>query len=117
MVLSLTFEHFGDPRHGIVADQDRRDEGHVSPHEKTEEQSTGTLNKVQPRRPMTFSRPLIQSNSGNDIHIAIHDIAPLQDVILLKKPMNASILRLCSGQARLSRNGKSPMISPLLRSS
>jgi hypothetical protein len=48
----------------------------VSPHKKTKEQSSGALGPVQSRRPVTFSRPPIQSNPGNDIDFVIHDIAP-----------------------------------------
>jgi hypothetical protein len=67
----LPLEHFGHPPHGIVANQDRRHECHVSPHEKAEEQSTRALNEVELRGPVTFSRPLIQSNPGDDIEFGL----------------------------------------------
>ena len=60
----LALEHFRDPPHRVVADQDRRDERHVSPHKQPEEQSTGALDEIQPRGPVTFARPLIQSYPG-----------------------------------------------------
>src|SRR5262245_40860796 len=72
----IALEHLGDPPHGIVADQDRRDESHVSPHKKTEEQSARALRPIQPGGPMTFSCPLIQSNPSNDIGFVTHWIAP-----------------------------------------
>ena len=67
----LPFEHPGDPIHSIVADQNRRDESHVSPHEETEKQSARALRKIQPRGPVTFSRSLIQSDTGNDIELGL----------------------------------------------
>src|SRR5215510_15796760 len=68
----IAFEHLGHPPHRILADQDRRDESHVSPHEKTKEQTAGALGPIQPRGPVTFSRPSIQSNTGNDIDFIVH---------------------------------------------
>src|SRR4030095_16696957 len=73
----IALEHFGDPPHGIIADQDRRDESHMAPHKKTEEQSTRALGPIQPGGPVTFPRPSIQSGSGNDIDFVIHGIAPI----------------------------------------
>ena len=68
----LALEHLRDPPHRILADQDARDEGHMAPHKKTEEQTTGALGQIQPGGPVTFPRPLIQSGSGNDIDFTVH---------------------------------------------
>src|SRR5262245_41852303 len=68
----IALEHLCHPTHRILTDQDRRDERHVSPHEKTKEQTPGALCPIQPRGPVTFSLPLIQSNSSDDIDFVAH---------------------------------------------
>jgi hypothetical protein len=54
----------------------------VSPHEKTEDQCAGALNEVELRGPVTFSSPLIQSNSGNDIGFVTHGSAPIDRALI-----------------------------------
>src|SRR5262245_51196635 len=73
----IAFEHLGHPPHRILADQDRRDESHVSPHEKTKEQTAGAVGPIQPGWPVTFSRFLIQSGSNDDIDFTVHLYLPV----------------------------------------
>src|SRR5262249_50192955 len=68
----IASEHLGPPPHPTLADQDRRDESHVPPHKKAEEQATRALSPIQPGGPVTFPRPLIQSNSSDDIDFVAH---------------------------------------------
>src|SRR5262245_58858369 len=80
----IALEHLGHPPHRILADQDARDEGHMAPHKKTEEQTAGALSPIQPGGPVTFPRPLIQSGSGDDIDFTVH-CTSLSIVQLLEK--------------------------------
>src|SRR6266542_1428862 len=72
----LPLEHPRDPPHGVVADQDSRDERHVAPHEQTEKKAARALHNVESRRPPAFPCFLVQSSSSDDIDCFA--LAPVQ---------------------------------------
>jgi cell division septation protein DedD len=72
----LSLEHPRHPPHGVVADEDGRDERHVAPHEQTEKKPARALCDVKPRRPVTLASLLVQCRSGDDIDRLTHDKLP-----------------------------------------
>ena len=68
----VALEELRDRPHRVVADQDRRHEEHVSPHEQREQEAGGALQPVQARRPAAFRARVGKPDAGDDVRGRVH---------------------------------------------
>ena len=68
----IAFEKSGDGPHRILAEQNRRHEEHVAPHEEHQEQSGDALPPVEPRRPAARAHAVCHSHARDQRTRAVH---------------------------------------------
>ena len=107
----IALEEFGDHPHGVLAEQDRRDESHVYPHEKRKHETGGALRQVKSRRPMAAPRGVGQTNTGNHRAAVFHREVPLPACSSLISGRCASGWRGHAHGARVVATGRSETIA------